>query len=301
LEGPKVKLCRYVGQKPREACSGVLVGDEIVELGVVGSVLGLEMPADLPSLVRSEGQLDDLQVAIAHSGDRLAGRGVDRFSVRFLTPCPDPPKIWCIGLNYREHAEDLEEPSPDEPASFMRPAHSMTGPGSPICLPPESQRVTGEAELAVVIGRRCKNVSREDAHAVIAGFMPAIDVTAEDILRRNPRFLTRAKSFDTFLSLGPFLVTRHEFPDRDLVRQIVVSTVLNGTAVRTNIGANMRHDVHDLIAFHSRGMTWEAGDILLTGTPGAVVIGPGDRIGAHVSRVGELENPVTTAANSAVD
>jgi 2-keto-4-pentenoate hydratase/2-oxohepta-3-ene-1,7-dioic acid hydratase in catechol pathway len=144
-----------------------------------------------------------------------------------------------------------------------------------------------------VIGRRCKYVTRAEAFHVIAGFMPAIDITAEDILRRNPRFLTRAKSFDTFLSLGPYLVTREEFADPEDVRRIEVSTLLNGEPVRSNVGTNMRHDVYDLIAFHSRVMTWEPGDVLLTGTPGAVVIRPGDRVGASVAGVGELENPVT--------
>ncbi|MCL7418064.1 MAG: fumarylacetoacetate hydrolase family protein, partial [Halalkalicoccus sp.] len=108
-------------------------------------------------------------------------------------------KCWGIGLNYEEHAGDLGEARPEEPASFMKPRTAVTGPGGPIRLPPreETERVTAEGELAVLLGRTAGNV--DDPDEVIAGYLPVIDMTAEDVLERNPRFLTRAKSFDTFL------------------------------------------------------------------------------------------------------
>jgi 2-keto-4-pentenoate hydratase/2-oxohepta-3-ene-1,7-dioic acid hydratase in catechol pathway len=288
-----VRLCSFLVDRQRT--SGVLVGDEVVDLRVVNDVLGLELAVTLGDLIK-RGEIDTLEQALATGADSLRGRGRPTATVAVTAPYPDPPKIWCIGLNYRAHAADLDERSPDEPASFMRPAISMRGPGDPVCMPPQSDRVTGEGELAVVIGRRCKYVSRDEAHGVIAAFVPAIDMTAEDILRRNPRFLTRAKSFDSFLSLGPFLVTPDEIGNADDVLKIEVTTLLNGVAQRTNVGTNMTHDVYDLIAFHSRVMTWEPGDILLTGTPGAVVIRPGDTIGCEVSSVGRLENPVVAAS-----
>lgn len=284
-----MRLCSFLAEG--RLASGVLVGDQIVELGAINLALGLALSTRISGLLKRN-ELDALRDALFGAGDRLHGRGVDVASVRFVAPLHDPPKIWCIGLNYREHATDLDERSPEEPASFMRPASSIRGPGDPICLPPESERVTGEAELAVVIGRRCKYVSRQDAHSVIAGLVPAIDMTAEDILRRNPRFLTRSKSFDTFLSLGPFIVTPDEIGAMEEIRRLRVTTLLNGEARRSNIGLNMSYDVYDLIAFHSRVMTWEPGDILLTGTPGAVVIRPGDVIGCEVEGIERLENPV---------
>jgi 2-keto-4-pentenoate hydratase/2-oxohepta-3-ene-1,7-dioic acid hydratase in catechol pathway len=284
-----MRLCSFIADG--QPASGVLIGDEVVDLRVVNEVLGLALSVRLGDLVK-RGEGDALRQALSSGSDRLHGRGRASSGLTLTAPYADPPKIWCIGLNYRDHAADLAETSPEEPASFMRPAISMRGPGDPICLPPESARVTGEAELAVVIGRRCKYITRAEAHDVIAAFVPAIDMTAEDILRRNPRFLTRAKSFDTFLSLGPFLVTPDEIGGMDDVRQIGVTTLLNGAPQRTNTGLNMTHDVYDLIAFHSRVMTWEPGDILLTGTPGAVVIRPGDTIGCQIDRVGRLENPV---------
>jgi 2-keto-4-pentenoate hydratase/2-oxohepta-3-ene-1,7-dioic acid hydratase in catechol pathway len=278
--------------------SAVVLADRLIDLRVMSRTLAYPFPGQLGELVRCGDFLDVAREVARFVRERpteastLAASGVPLSNAVFLPPYNDPPKIWCIGLNYREHAADLDEQSPDEPASFMRPAISIGGPGAPIRLPPQSERVTGEAELAVVIGRRCKNVSREEAHGVIAGFMPAIDMTAEDILRRNPRFLTRAKSFDSFLSLGPWIVTPDEIGGPQEVLGIRVSTLLNGASQRSNVGHRMMYDVYDLISFHSRVFTWQPGDILLTGTPGAVVIRDGDVIGAEVSSVGRLENPV---------
>lgn len=285
-----MRLCRFkVG---KEIACGVLLDNRVVSLGAINQAKGLQLPVTLRGLLQDPA-FSTLRRAVTQDAPGLSDLGTTLEDVELLAPIPDPPKIWCIGLNYVEHAADLDEKSPDEPASFMRPAVSLRGPGDPICLPPQSTQVTGEAELAVVIGRRCKYVSREEAYGVIAGFIPAIDMTAEDILRRNPRFLTRAKSFDTFLSMGPFLVTADEIGGPDAVRAIEVSTCLNGERRRRNIGAHMRHDVFDLISFHSKVMTWEPGDVLLTGTPGAVAIKPGDVIGCDIPGIGTLENPVT--------
>lgn len=285
-----MRLCRY---RSRDGVSsGVVAGDRIVPLSAINETCGLHLPLTIRGVLEA-GALPALRAALDESTDRLRPLGLVPGDLRLLAPIPDPPKIWCIGLNYVDHAADLDEKSPEEPASFMRPAISLRGPGDSVCLPPESERVTGEAELAVVIGRRCKYVSRADAYGVIAGFVPAIDMTAEDILRRNPRFLTRAKSFDTFLSMGPFLVTPDEVGGMEAVRALEVSTCLNGERRRTNTGARMRHDVFDLIAFHSRVMTWEPGDVLMSGTPGAVHIRAGDVVGCEIPGVGSLENPVT--------
>ena len=290
------KFCRYLADG--QPASAVAVGDHLVDLRHVADAFGLLVPAGLGQLIRSE-ELTAISrlLGTVHNGrsaeaSLAAEHGIPLASTTLLPPLADPPKIWCIGLNYRDHAADLDEQSPDEPASFMRPAVTIVGPGAAIRLPPQSNRVTGEAELAVVIGRRCKNVSRAEAPSVIAGFMPAIDMTAEDILRRNPRFLTRSKSFDSFLSLGPFIVTPDEIGGPDAVLDIRVSTVLNGVVRRSNTGRHMMHDVYDLLSFHSQVFTWEAGDVLLTGTPGAVQIAAGDVIGSDVSGVGRLENPV---------
>lgn len=201
-----------------------------------------------------------------------------------------PRKIWGIGLNYIEHASDLSEKAPNtEPASFMKPDTSIIGPCETIEIPHQSDRTTAEAELGVIIGKKCKDVSEEDASSVVAGFTTIIDMTAEDILRQNPRYLTRAKSFDTFFSFGPQLVTPDEVDD---ILELEVSTVINGEIHRKNTVSNMTFKPWQLVSFHSKVMTLLPGDIISTGTPGAVVIRDGDVVECHIGGFERLVNPV---------
>ena len=201
-----------------------------------------------------------------------------------------PRKIWGIGLNYVGHAGDLDEVSPwDEPASFMRPDTTIIGPDDEIVLPAQSDRVTAEGELALVIGREARDVPEEEAPSVVAGFTTVLDMTAEDILRRNPRYLTRSKSFDTFFSFGPELVTPDEIADVDALE---VATVLNGEVRRSNTVSNMTFSPWWLVSFHSRVMTLLPGDVISTGTPGAVVIQEGDVAECRITGLEPLSNPV---------
>lgn len=201
-----------------------------------------------------------------------------------------PRKIWGIGLNYVEHAADLSEVSPNtEPASFMKPDTTIIGPGDTIQVPLQSERTTAESELGIVIGKECKDVEEEDALSVIAGYTTIIDMTAEDILQKNPRYLTRAKSFDTFFSFGPQLVTAEEVED---VLDLKVATVINGEIHRDNLVSNMTFQPQQLISFHSKVMTLLPGDIISTGTPGAVVIRDGDVVECRIDGFETLVNPV---------
>jgi 2-keto-4-pentenoate hydratase/2-oxohepta-3-ene-1,7-dioic acid hydratase in catechol pathway len=201
-----------------------------------------------------------------------------------------PRKIWGIGLNYVEHAGDLAETAPsDEPASFMRPDTTIIGPDDEIVLPAQSERVTAEGELALVMGREAKDVSEEDAPLFVAGFTTVLDMTAEDILRKNPRYLTRSKSFDTFFSFGPELVSPDEIEDIDALE---VATVLNGKVHRSNTVSNMTFSPWWLVSFHSRIMTLLPGDVISTGTPGAVIIQDGDVAECRIAGFEPLSNPV---------
>jgi 2-keto-4-pentenoate hydratase/2-oxohepta-3-ene-1,7-dioic acid hydratase in catechol pathway len=239
---------------------------------------------DLLSLLES-GRFYELKEA----HDRGEMRGGASYQLSSYAPLHRRPrKIWGIGLNYIEHASDLSENAPaDEPASFMRPDTTIIGPGDEVVLPAQSERVTAEAELAVIIGREAKNVPEEDAPSVVAGFTTVLDMTAEDILRRNPRYLTRSKSFDTFFSFGPELVTPDEIADLDALE---VSTVLNGQIQRTNVVSNMVFSPWWLVAFHSRIMTLLPGDVISTGTPGAVVIQEGDVVECRITGFEPLSN-----------
>lgn len=204
-----------------------------------------------------------------------------------------PRKIWGIGLNYRDHAADLSAPFPTEPASFMKGDHTIIGPGDTIELPAESERVTAEAELGVIIGRTCRYVSEADALSVVAGYCLIIDMTAEDILQKNPRFLTRAKNFDSFFSFGPELITPDEVLD---VLDLRVGTYRNGALHRENVVGKMAFPPTYLVSFHSQVMTLYPGDIISTGTPGAVVIEHGDEAQCRIEGFGQLTNPVRRSA-----
>ncbi|WP_167139305.1 fumarylacetoacetate hydrolase family protein [Diaminobutyricimonas sp. TR449] len=218
-----------------------------------------------------------------------------------VAPYSKPRMIWGIGLNYREHAADLAETAPsEEAASFIKGDHTIIGPGEPIPLPVQSNRITAEAELGLIIGRTCRNVSTADALDYVWGVVPILDQTAEDILAKNPRFLTRSKNFPGFFSFGPAIVPMDEVLERfGDIGLIEVQTRINGELHRANTVSNMTFGPAHLVSFHSEVMPLYAGDIISTGTPGAVVINGGDIAECRIDGIGTLANPVVDARESA--
>ncbi len=272
-----------IRQEGREEAAVVLT-DGVAPVLEISGFSG-EEETDLLSLLES-GRFYELKEA--HGRGEVQGGASSQLSYAPLYR--RPRKIWGIGLNYVEHAGDLSETAPsEEPASFMRPDTTIIGPGEKVMLPAQSERVTAEGELAVVIGREAKNVSEEEAPSVVAGFTTVLDMTAEDILSRNPRYLTRAKSFDTFFSFGPELVTPDEIEDVDALE---VATVLNGKVHRSNTVSNMTFSPWFLVSFHSRVMTLLPGDVISTGTPGAAVIHDGDVAECRITGFEPLSNPI---------
>jgi 2-keto-4-pentenoate hydratase/2-oxohepta-3-ene-1,7-dioic acid hydratase in catechol pathway len=212
-------------------------------------------------------------------------------------PYPVPPKIWCIGLNYKSHAEDIAAVQPEEPGSFMKPASCMFQPGGQILLPPPevSDDVDAEGELAIVIGRSCRFVPVDKAREVIYGFTTTLDLTALDVLRKNPRYLTRAKSIDTFFSFGPVIVTSDEVPDIDALEVI---TEHNGGICSRDFVRHMRHRPLNLVSFHSDFFTLHPGDIISTGCPKGARIKPGDNVRARIEGIGTLSATVHDGGRS---
>jgi 2-keto-4-pentenoate hydratase/2-oxohepta-3-ene-1,7-dioic acid hydratase in catechol pathway len=198
--------------------------------------------------------------------------------------CPvRPSKIVCIGRNYAAHARELGHDVPSEPLLFLKPPSSLAGPGDAVVLPPESERVEHEAELAVVIGRRAKNAVANDALACVFGYTCACDVTARDLQRRDVQF-TRSKGFDTFCPLGPWIET-----DLDPSAQRVRCRV-GGQTRQDGPTADMIFDVPTLVSFVSHMMTLEPGDVILTGTPeGVGPLASGDTLEVEVSGIGVLK------------
>lgn len=255
--------------------------------------LGKNFAEDVLAIIKNEemDNLNDCYQSLRKKGlGTLEQKILEHGSLQFGPLYRNPGKIWGIGLNYQAHAADLAEVSPsEEPASFMKPNTTIIGPGAEIVLPLQSHKTTGEAELGVILGKKCKDVERKDWLSVVAGFTTIIDMTAEDILRRNPRFLTRAKSFDTFFSFGPLLVTPDELKD---VLQLKVATVLNDRIHGENVVSNMTFTPDYLVSFHSKVMTMEPGDIISTGTPGAVPLKQGDLVECRITGFETLRNPV---------
>jgi 2-keto-4-pentenoate hydratase/2-oxohepta-3-ene-1,7-dioic acid hydratase in catechol pathway len=276
-----MRLCT-INHDGREQAA-VVTPAGIVPVAAINTRLRTSWPEDLHALVL-QGIDPRILADASQTPDKL-----DPGSVRYGPLYRHPRKILGIGLNYRDHAADLNAPYPTEPASFMKCDNTIIGPGDPIELPPQSERVTAEAEIGVIIGRNCRDVSEQQAHDYIAGYCLILDMTAEDILQKNPRFLTRAKNFDTFFSFGPELITPDEVPD---VLKVKVGTYNNGKLHRENTVANMAFSPYYLVSFHSYVASMYPGDIISTGTPGAVVIRDGDLAECRIEGLGRLANPV---------
>lgn len=276
-----MRLCTIITQAGEQAA--VVTADGIVPVSAINAHLGKAWATNLQVMLERGLSSAILRDAEA-TPDKLAAD-----AVKFGPLYRHPRKILGIGLNYRDHAADLDAPFPSEPASFMKCDNTIIGPGDVIELPQQSQRVTAEAEIGVIIGKTCRRVSEQQAQSYIAGYCLIIDMTAEDILQKNPRFLTRSKNFDTFFSFGPELITVDEVPD---LLGLKVATLKNNKLHRENVVSNMAFPPLNLVAFHSHVATLFPGDIISTGTPGAVVIEDGDVAQCRISGLGELSNPV---------
>lgn len=207
--------------------------------------------------------------------------------VRLLAPV-QPSKIVAVGVNYSDHAKEFGKPPPPEPLVFLKPPSAVVGPGDPIQLPRQSRHVDFEAEIAVVIGRRAKNVSRTSAEKYILGYTLMNDVTARDLQRSDGQW-TRAKGFDTFAPLGPWIVSGLS------PRRLGIKAYVNGQRRQSSSTAKLIFDVPTLVSFISHVMTLEPGDVISTGTPSGV--GPlnvGDRVEIVCPSIGRLINSVET-------
>lgn len=204
-------------------------------------------------------------------------------NTKILAPCL-PGKVVAVGLNYIDHAKELGMRVPDEPVLFMKPSTSVIGPDDNIIFPKMSRRVDYEAELAVVIKDKTKNIQPEEAHTHIFGYTCLNDVTARDLQKKDGQW-TRAKSFDTFCPIGPYIVTDIN-PDN-----LKIALFLNGQLKQSSTTSNLIFNVQKLVSFISKVMTLFPGDIIATGTPSG--IGPmkrKDKVEVVIEKVGRLRN-----------
>ncbi len=232
---------------------------------------------------------DGTEIGIVHGapfGERQREEpSIPLETVRLLPPTT-PSKIICVGRNYAAHAAEHNAPVPEIPLIFLKPPSALIGPGDAIILPPQSQQVEHEAELAVVIGKRGRWISPEAATDYILGYTIANDVTARDLQRRDGQW-TRGKGFDTFCPVGPWIDTNFDPADA------LVTCRVNGDTRQMGSTREMIFRIPQLIAFISSIMTLEPGDLILTGTPSGVSpLHDGDVVEVEIDRLGTLTNPV---------
>jgi len=240
------------------------------------------------------GAVDDDQTVTALDGHPFAPFALTTerralADVRLLAPVL-PSKVVCVGKNYAEHAREMGGEAPATPVIFLKPSTSVIGPGDAIQHPRDSDRVDYEGELAVVVGRLCREVPMERAADVILGYTIANDVTARDQQQADGQW-TRGKSHDTFCPLGPWIETEVAASDLEL------TTRLDGAVVQQASTSSLLHGIPELIAFVTGFLTLLPGDVLLTGTPAGVgPMRPGQTVSVQIEGIGTLTNPVVARA-----
>lgn len=273
---------------------GALVADgAIVDLNRANPLLPTDMLAFLAGGAEAK-KLAEKALAIP-----LPSAVLSQSAVTLQAPLPRPGKILCIGLNYRDHAAESNQPIPDHPTVFAKYNNTVVGPGAAIVLPTVTEKVDYEAEFAFVIGRTARNVKAADALDYVAGYLPFNDVSARDYQMRTSQW-TVGKTFDTFGPMGPALVTSDEIANpHDLDIQLTI----NGEVLQSSNTSNLIFSINELIADLTSFMTLEPGDLISTGTPSGVGsarkpqrwLRAGDVVRVTIEGLGTLENPVVAA------
>jgi len=292
-----MKLVRFLHSN-RESY-GILTDDGVLSLPTLASALRVSLPATLDGLIllgmkglRSIEKLkcDATQAEVREAKMRLS-------DIQVLAPLPSPPKIVCLGLNYRDHAAEQGTSLPDEPIIFMKPRTAIIGPDQPIVKPSFVHELDYEAELAIVIGRRGKDIEVSDAKDHIFGYTAFNDVSARDLQFRDKQW-TRAKSFDTFAPMGPCVTTADQVKD---VGNLKIRTKVNNELRQDSTTTNMVFNVYEVVHHISRVMTLEPSDTIATGTPAGVAkfmkpkpkfLSPGDVVEIEIQDIGILRNRV---------
>jgi 2-keto-4-pentenoate hydratase/2-oxohepta-3-ene-1,7-dioic acid hydratase in catechol pathway len=284
--------------------AGLLMNDRIYDVENCADFLNLkvDLSGGMKSLIRNWNRalMEDLSTSLAE----LDGQGEElplqcwasMDEVGLHAPIPRPGKLICLGLNYRDHAEEQNAKIPDSPLLFAKAATATIGHNRPIVIPEGSTKVDYEAELAIVIGKELKIGGTGEAAAAIFGYTCMNDVTEREMQRRERQWF-RGKGVDTFAPMGPFIVTSDELGDPI---GLSISSKLNGEVMQRSSTSNLIFQPADILKFITRTMTLEPGDVVSTGTPGGVgvfreppvFLKKGDTIEVTIEGIGTLSNPV---------
>jgi acylpyruvate hydrolase len=287
----RVRLVTFLAtDQPR---LGALLDDSVVDLNAADAAL----PTDALSLIQGGSGLLDQARRVVRSATPKSRGVLPLGEVKLLAPIPRPPKIVCIGVNYADHAAEAGRTLPARPSIFLKAPSTVIGPGEPIVRPTTTERLDYEVELAVVIGRTAKAVSRDEALEYVAGYTILNDVSARDLQRAADGGIILGKNFDTSAPMGPAITLVDELPDPS---NLGIRTWINGELRQNGNTHNLIFDVPAIISFLSQQLTLEPGDLVATGTPAGVGLGmspqiwlqPGDRIRMEIDGIGVLENHV---------
>jgi 2-keto-4-pentenoate hydratase/2-oxohepta-3-ene-1,7-dioic acid hydratase in catechol pathway len=298
-----VRLLTYA--RAQEQRAGLLIEESVYDVAACSTYFRLEdLPATVLDLLDQEKhtalrKLHDRVMESRAQGEGLpiqccAGLG----EVRLCAPIPRPPKLICLGRNYRDHIEEQKAKAPEKPLLFSKASSVVTDPGAPIVIPGGSTKVDFEGELAFVMGRRVKNPGKSEAGEAIFGYTCMNDVTDREAQFGDKQWF-RGKSMDTFAPLGPWIVTSDEIGDPLDLR---ITTKVNSEVMQSESTDKLIFTPVDIILFAARTMTLEPGDVIATGTPGGVgvfrdpqvFLKEGDVVEINVEKIGTLTNPVTS-------
>jgi len=281
----------------RTSSFGILKGARVVCLPTLAKVVGQQVPSS-PEILIEEGSYSRVEALLQNSTRRELETATYQVSqLRLLAPIRKPPKIICLGLNYKDHAEEQGKTPPDEPVIFMKPGTAIIGTGENIVKPDFVKQLDYEAELAIVIGKGAKNISIEEAKSCIFGYTILNDVSARDIQFKDRQW-TRGKSFDTFAPTGPCITTTAQLHNPTNLR---IRTWVNKQLRQDSTTRNMTLNVFEIVRHLSRVMTLEPCDIIATGTPAGVgfamkpqpkFLQDGDVVTIEIEGVGILRNQV---------
>jgi 2-keto-4-pentenoate hydratase/2-oxohepta-3-ene-1,7-dioic acid hydratase in catechol pathway len=267
---------------------GVVVGDNVLDLSVAAPAL----PSSMKGLIAAGPAAWEQARAVAAAGE--AGAGLNLEAVRLLAPIPDPGKVLAIGLNYADHVAESGQPLPKHQIWFNKQWNATTGPGDVLIPAVAPAFVDYEAELCLIVGRRCRHVPRERAHEVVFGYTCGNDVSVRDWQLRTPQF-TLGKSFATHGPIGPWIVTPDEFGDP---HDKAIRCYVNGERRQHSNTRHLIFDCWDQIAELTAAFPLDPGDMIFTGTPDGVggamkpprFLAPGDRVRVEIDGIGALEN-----------
>jgi len=289
-----MKIGQYRTTDAAEPWCGALIdgGDAVVSLPEAGAATGVHIDESTAGLLADWEWRRKAELAVEYATETGVGR-YDADAVSRAAPVSDPEKVVCVGLNYRDHAEEGDNPIPDEPVLFSKFPTSVTGPEDTVSWDPElTGKVDYEAELVAVIGEEARRVDPEEALEYVAGFTVGNDVSARDLQHGDGQWV-RGKSLDSFAPIGPDIVTTDEVDDP---HDLDIWADVNGERLQESTTANLIFGIDELVSFCSRAFTLKPGDLLFTGTPPGVgvyreppvLLEDGDSVTVGVEGVGEL-------------